>query len=556
MTNNDSELEIRETAILTELLDTVTESRRLIAQHQAIEAAALAQAGHIGAARSARLSARATLEREMPIRSIAAEFGTAMHVADRTAQAQINDAMSLVDDYPETFTALHEGRISRSHVNTILNAGAPLEGAEARAQFDHDVVKIAEVETAGRLRRFADALAETAQPRTLNERHLDAREERSVRVFALPDGMAQLEARLPGILAHGIFDRITQQARLIKNVRDAAPSPDANAPSDTSPTGSALDGATGAGSSPSGSSPDGSLPDSALTDATLPDRAAERDVRTMDQIRADLLADMLLTSVPAAEPNEADGDGTLGAIRAVVQVTVPAATLAGTANIPADLAGFGPVDPETARTLAGGAAGWDRVFTHPITREVLTVDRYRPSDALKRHLRARDQHCRFPGCRTAAVRCDIDHTIDAALGGATEARNLAHLCRRHHTLKHATPWRVVQHAGGVLEWTSPAGRIYTDKPPGVMFSPSPPDDRVHPDDRSGKSSRFTDVLDHPLDTNAPHDDAPDRPLNADAPLDANAPLDTDTDTIAPTQFEGWSIVSDPDDEPPWLRSAG
>ncbi|MEV8268538.1 DUF222 domain-containing protein [Microbacterium sp. NPDC076911] len=486
MTNNDVELEMRETALLIELLDTVAESRRLIAQQQAIEAAALAQAGHIGAARSSRLSARAAVDREMPIRSIAAEFGTAMHVADRTAQAQINDAMSLVDDYPETFTALHEGRISRGHVNAILGAGAPLENVEARAQFDHDVVKIAEVETAGRLRRFADALAETAQPRTLNERHLDAREERSVRVFALPDGMAQLEAHLPGILAHGIYDRITQQARAIKNVQGSGEAGDATA-----------------------------LAHPPIEGETAP------DARTIDQIRADLLADMLLTSVPSADPTEDDGDGALGAIRAVVQVIVPAATLAGTANNPADVAGFGPIDPESARTLAGNAPGWDRVFTHPITREVLTVDRYRPSDALKRHLRARDQHCRFPGCRTAAVRCDIDHTVDAALGGATEARNLAHLCRRHHSLKHATAWRVVQHAGGVLEWTSPVGRVYTDRPPGVMFSPSPPDDSLAGKHNNSESAEFHDAL----------------------------------HTDDPPNLDGWPATGDPDDEPPWLRSA-
>ena len=66
-----------------------------------------------------------------------------------------------------------------------------------------------------------------------------------------------------------------------------------------------------------------------------------------------------------------------------------------------------------------------------------------------------------------AVRCDIDHTIDAAKGGETSRHNNAHLCRRHHVLKHATPWRVRQLPRGILEWTSPTGRIYTDHPPAI-----------------------------------------------------------------------------------------
>jgi hypothetical protein len=37
----------------------------------------------------------------------------------------------------------------------------------------------------------------------------------------------------------------------------------------------------------------------------------------------------------------------------------------------------------------------------------------------RRFLRARDQHCRFPGCRRPAIRSEIDHTVDAALGGPT-----------------------------------------------------------------------------------------------------------------------------------------
>jgi hypothetical protein len=58
--------------------------------------------------------------------------------------------------------------------------------------------------------------------------------------------------------------------------------------------------------------------------------------------------------------------------------------------------GYGPIDPDLARQLAGTAAGWDRLFTSPTTGAVLAIDRYRPSRDQLRMLRARDEHCRFP----------------------------------------------------------------------------------------------------------------------------------------------------------------
>jgi hypothetical protein len=64
-----------------------------------------------------------------------------------------------------------------------------------------------------------------------------------------------------------------------------------------------------------------------------------------------------------------------------------------------------------------------------------------------------------------ARRDDLDHTLDAAYGGPTADDNLAALCRRHHVLKHQTPWHVTQLGDGLLEWTSPTGHAYIDQPP-------------------------------------------------------------------------------------------
>ena len=89
----------------------------------------------------------------------------------------------------------------------------------------------------------------------------------------------------------------------------------------------------------------------------------------------------------------------------------------------ADLAGHGPIDLGTARRLAAGAPHWNRVRFEGVG--ILSVDRYRPSETIRRLLRVRNEHCRFPGCCAPVHRCDIDRTVDAAKGGATSTDNPA-----------------------------------------------------------------------------------------------------------------------------------
>lgn len=57
-----------------------------------------------------------------------------------------------------------------------------------------------------------------------------------------------------------------------------------------------------------------------------------------------------------------------------------------------------------------------------------------------------------------------------------------HLCQRHHSMKQFTAWKVRQLEHGVLEWTSPTGRVYLENPPpiSVAFTVDDP-----PGDRSG-----------------------------------------------------------------------
>lgn len=411
-------------AMLADLVASLEAAESTLSSMQAARDGMLAMAGRLAVdiARSADHPDHG----DMAIRTVAAEIGAAQHVSDRTIERKMAEASWLVERFPAVWEAQGEGRIRAAHSRVIVEAGAHLDDAADRAAYAAEAVATAETESPNRLRRIVRRLAERFQERSLTERHRDARELRRVWVKDLDDGMAELGAQGPAALVRGMFDRLSQMAHAVQE-ENARAVKDAGADA----------GAAG----------------------------LSTDDRTVDQLRADLLADLVLTGTPAGHDTEG---GLLGEIRARIEVTVPVLTLMdddAPTSPPAELDGTIPIDVTTARTLAGSATGWDRVLTHPISGELLAVDRYRPSEQLRRHLRVRDQRCRFPGCGIAARKCDLDHNRAASTGGATAHGNLSAFCRRHHMLKHHSPWHVEQRPGGVLAWTSPTGRSYIDRPP-------------------------------------------------------------------------------------------
>jgi hypothetical protein len=432
----------RRDAAADRLVQRVIDARRAVAAAQAAEAAVLAEAMDWAVEVSRTLPRPTSRDSEMVVRDLAAQIGTGIRLSDRSVQAHMSTAYSVIHRFPATYAAWRGGSIDRAHVTVITEAGAPISDDDAREWFERQVLVRALTLTPAQLRPVARSLAEHAHPESLEDRHRRARAGRRVTVRELDDGMAQLLADLPAPLAHGILDRLSQQARhLLDAAATAAEEP-------VSENAAGADGACG---------------EPVMTGGSRV-RSHGAETRTMDELRADILSDLLLTAAPAA--HGANGD--LADLRGHVQVTVPVLTAVGASKEPAVLAGYGPIPLAVAQELAGTASGWDRVMTHPTTGAVLAVDRYRPSAQLRRFLQARDEHCRFPGCRQAVWRCDIDHTVDHAHGGATAEDNLAVFCRRHHVLKHQTDWSVVQLGGGRLRWTSPAGRSYVDTPAPVV----------------------------------------------------------------------------------------
>lgn len=471
-----------------ELLDAWVETRRRIARLEAEASRLLAQRLQL----SRDESDQHPHHRDSIHRSMVAEYAAAGRVTQGSMEYAFSDAGFLHSGHTAVREAFHDGTISASDVREIVRAAGIVHeainngraDAEALALYDAAAVVVAQQETSARTRVHVRELAAAFAESTTTERLARATSERTVSVRAAGDGLAVLTVVLPEHLAAAILDRLTRLARGVIHARKSSRSLAGRLDEEGGPIrpdAIAFDACAGVGLSADdghaplgGPAPDArpSRGDSAIfgdgtftTDPSSPTGADRTlsDIRTIDHVRADLLVDLLL----ASDPGAAHGSG-LDNIQARIQVTVAASTLAGGDDRPAQLDGHGPLHPDIARELAGRSGGWSRLFLDP-TGMVVETDNYSPTEGMRRFLRARDQHCRFPGCRMPVHRCQIDHTFDHATGGRTELHNLSHLCVTHHVLKHPDMaddhrWTAPQREDGSIDWFSPLGRRYTDSP--------------------------------------------------------------------------------------------
>jgi hypothetical protein len=393
---------------LSEIIDAVVEVDRVIAGLAATRARLLDQANEWSATGQSLLVDGAAGSEIMRQRALRAEVACALRIPERTAENLLANSRILARDLPATLRALGAGEISYRHAEMIVDQTAGLE-PDARASLERAALPFARNLTAAKFERKLRSLRELANPESMVERKEHAVVNREVVFSPARDGMAWLSAYLPAADALAAYNRLTAIARELRGTAHTA-----------------------------------------------------EEERTLPQLRADVLRDLLLDGEPALEGHHG--------IRPKVFVTVPVLTLLGHGladgtAAPGMLDGYGPIDAETARELAANAPSFIRLLTHPETGAILSVgrDSYRVPQDLKNWLQIRDGTCRFPGCSRHSSQCEIDHTEDWAHDGQTRHDNLAHLCLSHHRLKHNTAWRMFQSdpRDGSMGWISPAGRSYT-----------------------------------------------------------------------------------------------
>nr|WP_246400573.1 HNH endonuclease signature motif containing protein [Jiangella mangrovi] len=243
------------------------------------------------------------------------------------------------------------------------------------------------------------------------------------------------------------------------------------------------------------------------------------DPRTLDQLRFDLLTGLAWTALetghlgccnptctnpgtaaspataspPTASPPDAGNEApshaevahaagpvVLGQRRgraATVHITVPITALAGADDAPGELDGYGPIPATTARRIAADAT-LRRLLTDPADGLLLEYGRttYTPPADLAAHVVTRDRTCRLPTCHRPATEAEIDHIRPYAHGGTTDPDNTWALHGGHHKAKTWHGYRIVTDTTGTTWWITPAGLRYRVEPEtiGTVLTTRPP----------------------------------------------------------------------------------
>ncbi|NUR07054.1 MAG: HNH endonuclease [Nocardioidaceae bacterium] len=118
--------------------------------------------------------------------------------------------------------------------------------------------------------------------------------------------------------------------------------------------------------------------------------------------------------------------------------------------------------PATLALIADWLERVGKVHIQPVLDMASTeaVDRHDPPEWMQTLVVLRDTHCVFPGCRTDARSCDLDHIApyqEHGPPGQTSPANLAPLCRRHHNQKTHHGWHYTREPDG-YRWLSPLGQ--------------------------------------------------------------------------------------------------
>jgi hypothetical protein len=317
-----------------------------------------------------------------------------------TVKNRLADAATLSERFPETLAALAAGLVSQAQARSLVAQTTGMSDEHARAVQALVLARLPELSDS-RGRAAIQRAVTLIDPEGAAQRHAEAVKRRHVEYRPELEGMATL----------ALFTK-ADTARAILNHLDA-----------------------------------------------LCRKKLKGDHRTLDQRRADTLAEIALTGTTstATKPPTAP---------ARVHLIMNVETLIGWADAPAELEGYGTITAHEARMMAlAPGSELRRLFTAP-SGKLLAVDprKYRWSAALERLVQATHRTCTFQGCEMQAHRCDLDHRDPFSKGGYTCEHNLHPACRFHHGQKTAGMWSV-HTEGDATVWVSTAtGRRYVTHP--------------------------------------------------------------------------------------------
>ena len=338
------------------------------------------------------------------------EVACAVGLSSNAAGQRVHVARTLLSLFPATVAALECGELPWRHALAMVEFCGDFDSEHAAAIEQRLLAKAGD-QTLAQFRRSLKRAALVAAPEQARVRREKAIRERDVQLIPGADGMASVVTTLPALDAVAAYELINALAH-------------------------AGDGATD----------------------------AEGNRLGIDARRADAFLALLGLGGPV------DSVGRSRVVRQIeLQLVSDLPTWLGLADNPVELLGYGHLPGAVVRQLRrdGADIALRRLIADPITGQLLHFGRktYRPPRGLREFVQARDRTCRFPGCVRAAKHCDIDHGKAWDAGGETSEENCGCLCRRHHRLKTLGGWLLRYLRDGTALWTSPAGRLYSVRPP-------------------------------------------------------------------------------------------
>ncbi len=391
-------------ALLNEITDpdTLKEINGSLASLDDRDSVAVAQAASAGIARleAVRYRALARLSRHREgARSVAQEVAFALSVVDSHAAAMVATAEALTTRLPRTLGLMDQGRVDGFGAMKVAKATAWLSDENARAA-DALLEDRLPGKNSDQIRKAANHAASMVDREGSDKRCRENRAGRRLVVSQGEPGVASIEIEDgPVEKVNAAYLRINREARALKTADET---------------------------------------------------------RTMDQLRADVALDLLLSGRGGKSE------------RAEVFLYMDLFTYLGLNEDPAEMAGHGHIPASLARHIADGPnTVLRRIITDPLSGQVedLGRDRYRPKAGLDEFVRVRDRECRRPGCRRPAQACDLDHSLPWQFHGATDAADLIAFCRRDHRLKDEPGWIYRMTDDGTLTITTPTGQTYESTPP-------------------------------------------------------------------------------------------
>ncbi|WP_375401552.1 DUF222 domain-containing protein [uncultured Amnibacterium sp.] len=351
---------------------------------------------------------RALRPDDAAVRAFCLHQANVLRISRHAVERRIDDGRTARDKLPTTWAVFLDGLASEEAVRAAAHQTVGLK-PDVLAEFDAKAADLVQTVKATVVEKQLGLLRDRLDPDGAIERHEQAATRRWVSARPDSDGMAILEVHSTAIDIAAMYDGIRQAA------------------------------------------------------VDLHGRDGEH--RTLGQLMADVATDVVLHGIAVPAPEMGDPAypmeriGSLKAphrkaVQATVLLVVPADTATGDGNAPAELAGMGAIDAETARQVVEHSKTWTRVEIDPIDDSILGIDshdRYIPT-GLKKLLHLRSPSCAGDDCGLPAHRADIDHVIRVEHDGRTRHDNLQVLCRKSHQMKDEGYFDVTTLPDGTIRW--------------------------------------------------------------------------------------------------------